>query len=197
MIVKYLWQQGDVPPHVRHAGNGMVDSGTLPPFTGDPIPGPMAQLSLGEGTYQYSLWVTDDEGSISEPTTVEFTVKTPTNYMPDAACEMQYVRDNAECVDCVCTPTAMMGCLDNYAACYSNPDPTFVMLCKAIVDCGLTKGCSGAACYTPALCQAEIMAGASYMGGVDCMGDPAVNPCAAASALSTCSTMGACMTACN
>jgi len=192
-IVKYLWLQTNVPGNVRYDA-GLANLNT---FTGDPMPVASPQVTLGEGTYQYSLWVTDDEDTISAPATVEFTIETPTTYMPDAACAAMYMSDMPECVDCVCTPTAMMGCYDNYAACYLNPDPMFVTLCRAIVDCAREKGCTGSACFTPALCQTEITAGVTYMGGMDCMGDPAVNPCAAASALGTCTSMGTCMNACN
>jgi hypothetical protein len=192
-IVKYLWLQTDVPANVRYDAGVM----NLATFTGDPMPVPMPQLSLGEGTYQYSLWVTDNEGVVSEPATVEFTIKTPVNYMPDAACAAMYMSAIPECVDCVCTPTASMGCLDAYTACYQNADPMFVTLCKAIVDCAREKGCTGMACFTPALCQAEITAGVTYMGGTNCDGLPAENPCAASKALGECTSMGTCMSACN
>jgi hypothetical protein len=193
-IVKYLWLQTDVPPNVRYDAGVM----NLNSFTGDPMPVASPQVMLGEGTYQYSLWVTDNEGVVSEPATVEFTVKTPTNYMPDPACKMNYMSDIPECVDCVCTPTAMMGCLDNYNACYLNADPMFVTLCTAVVSCAREKGCTGQACYT-AGCGPQIDAAAGYMGGelADCQGDPALNPCAASAQLGACTSMGACMTACN
>jgi hypothetical protein len=191
-VAKYTWYRTDLPPNVRYDA-GVMDI----PTEGDLMPVAAPQVMLGEGSYQYSLWVTDDEDMISEPATVEFTIKTPTNYMPDATCAAMYMSAIPECVDCVCTPTASMGCLDNFAACYQNPDPMFVTLCKAIVDCAREKGCVGAGCFMPALCQAEITAGVTYMGGTDCMGDPAVNPCAAASAIGTCTSMGTCMAACN
>jgi hypothetical protein len=196
-IVKSLWLQTDVSNAVRY---GLGDAGALGPFMGDPMAVASPQLSLGEGTYQYSLWVTDDEDAISAPATIEFTIEMPTSYMPDATCKMNYPSGNPECADCVCTPTAMMGCLDDYTACYMNADPAFVMLCKAIVDCAAAKGCKGSMCFTPELCQTEITAGVTYMGGTDCMGDPAVNPCAAASKLGQCAgSMGAsnCLNACN
>lgn len=199
-IVKYLWLQTDVPNDVRY---GLGDAGALGPFMGDPPPVASPQLSLGEGTYQYSVWVTDDEDAISEPATIEFTVKTPSNYMPDAACKAAYMSDIPECVDCVCTPTAMMGCLDNYTACYVNADPTFVMLCTAIIDCSRMVGCAGSACYT-AGCGTQIDAAAMYMGGTlaSCADASLVttNPCSAASQLGQCAgSMGAgnCLNACN
>ncbi len=55
------------------------------------------------------------------------------------------------------------------------------------------KNCAGAACYTAALCMAEIDAAATYMGGaLASCGDRSMddtNPCAAASSIAACSTM--------
>jgi hypothetical protein len=195
-VASYRWLQTDVSNIERYAGNGLVDAGTLPPFAGDPPAGPAPSVSLGEGTYQYSLWVTDDEGAVSEPATVEFTIKTPTNYMPDAMCKMNYMSAIAECVDCVCTPTAMMGCLDNYNACYLNTDAMFVTLCTAIVNCAREKGCTGMACNAADKCMAEITAGATYMGAMACTGPAATDPCSAARELGACTSMGTCMAAC-
>lgn len=195
-IVKHLWLNTGVPASERYDAGVM----NINMYTGDPMPVAAPPLMLGEGSYQFSLWVTDDEDMISEPATLEFTIKTPTNYMPDATCAAMYMSAIPECVDCVCTPTAMMGCLDNFAACYQNPDPMFVTLCTAVVSCALEKGCTSTACYTPALCGPEIDAAATYMGGTlaDCsMGDAATNPCAASAQLGACTSMGTCMAACN
>lgn len=197
-IASFLWLQTDVSNAERYAGNGLVDSGALPMYAGDPMPVAQPQLSLGEGSYQFTLWVTDDDKMTSTPATVAFTIETPTSYMPDPTCAMNYVSMVEGCSDCVCTPTAMMGCLDNYTACYANADPMFVTLCKAVVDCALAVPCSGQACYTGG-CMAEIDAAAAYMGGTlaSCQGDAAANPCAAASQLGACTSTGTCMAACN
>lgn len=200
-IVKYLWLQTDVPPNARYDAGVMnlaTSAGDPMTFTDDPMPVPSPQVTLGEGHHQFSLWVTDDEDTISAPATLEFTIETPAIFMPDATCKAMYMSAIPECVDCVCTPTAMMGCLDDFAACYQNADPTFVTLCTAIVDCARTMGCTGSACYT-AGCMAQIDAAAAYNGGAlaDCQGDPALNPCAASAVLGVCSATGSCMTACN
>jgi hypothetical protein len=193
-IVKYLWLQTDVPANVRNDA-GITSMAT---FAGDPPPEQSPQVTLGEGHYQYSLWVTDDEGTISAPATLEFTIETPTTFMPDPVCAMTYMSAIPECVDCVCTPNAMMGCLDSFTACYQNADPMFVTLCTAVVDCARMMGCTGSACYT-AGCMAQIDAAATYMGGTlaDCQGDAALNPCAASAQLGACtSAMGTCVAAC-
>jgi hypothetical protein len=195
-IVKFLWLDSDAPPSARYDA-GIMDLNT---FTGDPMPAPSPQVTLGEGHHQFSLWVTDDEGAISAPATLEFTIETPSVFMPDPACKMTYMSAIPECVDCVCTPTAMKGCLDNYNACYLNPDPMFVTLCKAIVDCAREKSCVSTACYTPALCGPQIDAAAAYNGGVlaDCQSTAPTNPCAASAQLGACTSlaMGACVPSC-
>lgn len=194
-IVSYTWLQTDVSPGVRYSFP--TDAGTPAAFTGDPPPGPVTQVLFnGPATAQYSLWVTDDDGADSEPAVVDLEVATP--FMPDAACLAAYPNPNATCADCVCTPNAMMGCFDEYAGCFMNADPTFATLCTAVIQCGLTAGCKGSACYTGG-CMAEIDAAATHMGGTlaDCSaGDPAVSPCRAANVLGACTNMTSCATAC-
>lgn len=64
-IVKYEWRSGNLDP----------DAGTV--F--GPTPKPVAQpkVTLGEGTWRFVLWVTDNKGKISNPDTVEFVVGKP------------------------------------------------------------------------------------------------------------------------
>jgi len=195
-VVSYLWLK-DVSNAERY---GLGDAGMLPPFASDPVPGQTSQLSLGEGTYRYSLWVTDNEKLTSDPATVSFTIETPTTYMPDAMCVEGYTSTNPRCEECVCTPSAMMGCLESYQVCFQNQDAMFLTLCSAVVSCALRVGCTGQGCYTAAFCMAEIDAAATYMGGTlaDCAApDAASSPCAAATQLGTCSSAGACMVACS
>ena len=197
-ITKYFWLQTDVPNATRYAGNPYNDAG--PPFAGDPMAIASPTVTLGEGTYQYSLWVTDDGKLTSDPATVELTIETPTMYMPNAACVTGYASDTPSCGDCVCTPAAMTGCLESYQVCFENADPMFAMLCKAVVACAQAVGCTGSGCYTPTLCGPQIDAASTYMGGTlaDCQApDAASNPCAASAQLGVCSSTGTCMVACN
>lgn len=194
-ITQYLWLDTTVSNAVRY---GFADAGT-PAFAGDPPPVQSPQLMLGEGEYQYSVWVTDNEKMTSEPATLSFTIVTPTMYMPDAACVTGYASAEPRCGECVCTPAAMTGCLETYQVCFENADPMFATLCSAVVACAQAKGCSGSACYMGG-CMAEIDAASTYMGGTlaDCAAaDPGANPCAAASQLGACSSTGTCMVACN
>jgi len=49
----------------------------LPPYMGDPQPIATPQLALAAGSYQYSVWVTDDDNMTSEPATLAFTIGAP------------------------------------------------------------------------------------------------------------------------
>jgi hypothetical protein len=196
-IVDYRWMAGDIPSSVRYAGNGMVDGGGAGPFTGDPAAGPMAQVALPEGEFKYSLWVLDNDGYASRPATVTATVETPSNYMPDATCMADYPNPNTSCAECVCSPMSSMGCLELYNNCYKNADPTFAMLCGAIITCAIGGNCVGTACYAAApLCMTQIDAAATYMGGTlsNCsMGEMTSNPCRAANLLGACTNFDAMM----
>jgi hypothetical protein len=180
----------------------------FPAVAGDPAPTVTSTVMLGEGEYSFSLWVTDDRKMVGGPSIVSFTIKTPSNYMPDATCSAGYMNDSMDCKDCVCSPNSTTGCLEQWQACFANSDAMFVTLCKAVVDCAVANSCSGAACYTAAFCMTQIDAAATYMGGAlaDCsMGSAMTNPCAAASQFGACTaaaepsdTMpGACGMLCN
>ncbi len=209
-IVSALWLATDASPTERYAGNGLVDSGTLTAFAADPAPGIQSIVTLGEGTYQYSVWVTDDGKLTSEPATIMFTVAAPSPYDPEPACVTGYARpEPVGCDACVCSPMMRTGCLETYNACFANADPMFTMLCTAVVACAVGVQCTGPACYT-AGCGAQIDAAATYMGRVltDCAtDDPATNPCTAASRLGACTgttmdamgapVVGTCAAACD
>jgi len=206
-IVAVRWLRTDVSAAQRYSPDGFEDGGTAPQFVGDPPATGTADVTLIEGTYRYSLWVFDNDRAASKPASVKLVVKTPSMYMPDATCTAAYANPVADCNDCVCTPNAMNGCLEDFQACENNPDPTFAMLCKALVDCAVAVKCMGAACYTAGGCMAQIDAAAGYMGGdlskCSDMATPASgNPCRAATLLGACSggtadMPGACFNACN
>jgi hypothetical protein len=208
-IIKYLWLRTGISPQERYADAGVpIPQGMLvapPAYAGDPMPIAAPQVPLEEGEHQYSLWVTDNENEVGGPATLTFSIETPSVYMPDMACLAGYT-NTPGCEECVCTPAAMTGCLETYKTCFENADEMFKMLCTAVVNCGLTNGCTGTACYTGP-CMAEITAAAAYMGGDVLMGScggttmPATNPCQAASQLSACSNTiegvaGICANAC-
>ena len=185
-IDKYEWRRTDVSAAAR---NGTVDGGV--PFEGDPKSGQTATVVLGEGSYRFTLYVTDDDGVLGTPVSVSLTVMTALLYNPDAECVAAYEGANADCEACVCAPPEEDGCLDLFDNCFNNADATFSTLCKAVYDCGIAKSCLGSACYAAPLCMAEIDAAATYMGGTlancsDAATAPTANPCRAVSTLSGC-----------
>jgi hypothetical protein len=141
--------------------------------------------------------VTDNKGAVSSPASVTLKVG---GFSPDATCGAAYMQPNMDCHDCTCTPNAMGGCLDEANNCLNNTDPTFKMLCTAVVNCAVMKKCSGTACYTAANCMMEIDAAGGFMGGsvASCQMPmmAMTNPCAASVALATCQMSSMCTDAC-
>jgi hypothetical protein len=185
-IAKYQWVRTDIPASVR---NGTADGGVA--FESDPGNGQTATVMLGEGSYRFTLFVTDDDGAIGTPVSASFSIATIVLFEADPACVATYEGVNADCESCVCAPQAMNGCLDLANNCLDNADPMFSTLCKAVLDCGTANGCLGSACYAPDKCMAEIDTAAGYMGGTlascqDATMAPEDNPCRAITLFSTC-----------
>lgn len=186
-ITKYEWLRTDVPGSVR---NGLVDGGA--PFEGDPGSGAKATVVLEEGTYRFTLYVTDDDGVLGTPVSVSFSIETLLEYVGDPACMDTYEGANPECEACVCATAEMGGCFDLFDNCFNNADPMFSELCVAVLECGVANACTGAACYTPTFCMAQIDAAATYMGGAgtpecsDLANEAGDNPCRAINLFSSC-----------
>jgi hypothetical protein len=185
-VAKYEWLRTDVPASVR---NGTADGGA--PFEGDPDAREQATVVLDQGSYRFTLFVTDDDGAIGVPASVAFSIEVASLYDPDPACVAAYEEPVAGCEPCVCSPPEMNGCLDLWDTCMNNADTMFSELCKGVFDCGIANACTGAACYTADKCAAQIDAASMYMGGtiaacndVTMMAD--ANPCRAVSLLSSC-----------
>jgi hypothetical protein len=178
-IVSYKWLETDVPASARFPDGGAA-------FTGDPGNNSQVQVTLSAGKKRYSLWVMDDKGLISAPSTVVVQIGPPPP-VPDMACAAAYMNPKKTCNDCACAPKAMMGCLDEFKACEMNADKDFAAKCTAVVKCALAKNCSGAACYVAGVCMTEIDM-ASGGDATTCMGDPTMNACAAATTFGTCTT---------
>jgi hypothetical protein len=185
-IAKYEWLRTDVPAAVR---NGTADGGV--PFDGDPDARERATVVLDQGSYRFTLFVTDDGGAIGTPASVAFSIEIPSLFDPDAACVAAYEGPNDDCEQCVCSAAEMNGCLDLWDNCMNNADAMFSSLCKAVYDCGIANACLGTACYAPDKCSTQIDAAAAYMGGTlascsDAATPPEGNPCRAVSTLSGC-----------
>jgi hypothetical protein len=185
-IEKYEWRRTDVTGAQRRGG---ADAG----FDGDPPARRRVTLSLGEGSYRFTLFVTDKHGAVSVPASVSFRIEELALYTPDEDCLADYDANapNDDCAACVCANAEMGGCLDLFNNCVNNDDAMFSQLCVAVFECGIANNCLGSACYAPALCMAEIDAAATYMGGAlgDCNAAgtaPEDNPCRGVSLLSQC-----------
>jgi hypothetical protein len=199
-ITDFIWMRTD--------SSLQPDSGVgTAPTEGGPMNGATTTVTLlAAGDYQFSLWVRDDDGEVSAPSTVKLTLETP--YMPDAACLGYYKQSNEPCQQCLCQPNAMGGCLDELGRCLANTDPAYTTLCAALVACSVAKGCKGTMCgpsgasiYTADTCMAEVdAAGAFTMGGnvgtcsMTAMAD--ANPCAGASAITPCTMASPCKAIC-
>lgn len=88
----------------------------------------------------------------------------PPSFTPDAMCLSKYPNPNLQCAMCVCSPGSpgTPGCFELYDNCYDNADPTYAMLCGALVTCMIETGCVGSACYAPQQCMTEIDAAAMH-----------------------------------
>ncbi|MGD8862893.1 MAG: hypothetical protein PVI30_22965 [Myxococcales bacterium] len=172
-ITGYQWLKTDVAAADRMGGAEEYDEN-----------GATLQVTLGLGTHRFSLWVSDDEGAVSSPASVNVVVTSA------AACLTIYSSDVPGCAECMCQASAEMGggCRDEINLCLANPDEKFQGLCQMIVDCAATTGCSAEACYLPDTCMMEIdTATADYGGVASCSGSPAPeSPCAASSAIAAC-----------
>jgi hypothetical protein len=94
-VVKYQWLSGN-------AGAADAGGGRLGP---DPEDIARPTVTVGEGTWRFVLWVSDNKGKVSEPDTVTFTVgKPPATSDPKvAACVADVIPSvPAACATCVC-----------------------------------------------------------------------------------------------
>lgn len=170
-----------------YAGPG-PDGGAAPePFT-DLGTGATASVTLGLGTWRFSLWVTDADGVIGEPFTMTIVVQEPSLFEPDEACVAKYKHSNPLCIQCACQPNAIGGCLDEINTCYDTP--SLMGLCQKVIDCAGRVACAGSGCYNATLCMAEIDEAAA--GNLGACNDPAVDPtenaCRASAVIAPCET---------
>jgi PKD repeat protein len=59
------------------------------------------------GIYAFNLWVTDDDGSVSEPDTIKFTVGSAVDPAVMACVESVFPDVTPECAECMCSKGAM------------------------------------------------------------------------------------------
>ena len=182
-IEAYKWRRTDVPA----GGDAGATAGI-----GDPKAGEKTTVTLEEGTYRFTLYITDNDGALGAPASVSLTVETPVLFEGDPECLTTYEGANEDCTACVCAEQGELGgCYDLYDNCFNNADTMFSDLCVGVLNCGVDHACLGAACYAADKCMVEIDAASQYMGGTiascnDATLMPEDNPCRAITVFSNC-----------
>jgi hypothetical protein len=102
-IVAYQWLSATLAPD---GGMQLPDGATMlrfvPPGAPPNWPGTAAQpqVELGQGTWSFSLWVTDNQGAVSQPDTITITVGVD----PVKQCADNVVStEPAACSQCLCS----------------------------------------------------------------------------------------------
>jgi hypothetical protein len=110
-ITAYLWLSGTPAPEggaelPKEAG---VEHRWIPP--GAPVNWPGTSVSpkvdLGEGIWSFTLWVTDNEGAISAPSTITITVGMVTNPAVQMCADAVVQTEPESCRQCLCMQGAM------------------------------------------------------------------------------------------
>ena len=76
-----------------------VPPGAPPNWPGDSV---SPQVELGEGIWSFTLWVVDNEGAISAPSTITVTVGMVTNPAVQQCADAVVATESASCRQCVC-----------------------------------------------------------------------------------------------
>jgi hypothetical protein len=147
------------------------------------------QVELGEGIWSFSLWVTDNQGAVSQPDTIKITVGQVVDPAVTQCAANVLPTEPAACSMCLCSQTGTQGDMCRAAVtadkcdqscwnlinCVAGNCPDFAKMAAMMppdYSC-LTTNCSaylsgstGATPATPCFtaCTAECM-GVSYMGG--------------------------------
>jgi hypothetical protein len=109
-IVAYHWLSGtlaDGGTELPDEGGTMlrwVPPGAAPNWPGD---GEMPQVQLGEGIWSFVLWVVDNHGSISAPSTVTVTIGNVVNPVVQQCAQAVLASEPESCRQCVCMQSAM------------------------------------------------------------------------------------------
>lgn len=164
-ITKYQWLSGD---------KGMA---TGPKRGMDPMDIAQPVVTLGQGTFTFVLWVTDDQGVVSQPNSVMLTVGAidPANDPAVLECAsnvLDMVTD--PCKMCICTQNADCRAKVVETACDEN--------CWGLISCIATNCPNFAAmaammdysCFTAAGCTAFIAGQTAATAA-----GPCITPCAA------------------
>jgi hypothetical protein len=150
-------------------GNRVVPAGA-PEDWPDDVAQP--KVTLSEGEYAFVLWVKDEKGVVSQPSTLKVTVRTPLDPAVQACVTKVYPEISSSCKACVCGVNEMcQTTLTTATVC----DAT----CWGLISCIATKCPGYAANPTDTSCLvamcSDVLGGAAGAR----MAGPCVTPCAA------------------
>jgi hypothetical protein len=155
-------------------GNRVVPAGA-PEDWPDDVAQP--KVTLSEGEYAFVLWVTDEKGVVSPPSTLKVTVRTPLDPAVEACTMKVYPEISSSCKACVCgvnemcrttlttatvcdaTCWGLLSCIATKCPSYAtNPMDTSCLLnmCSDVLG-GATGARMAAPCVTPCAAQCRSM----------------------------------------
>jgi hypothetical protein len=182
-VASYRWLSGTLAPEggTELPGEGGVmhrwaPAGSPPNWPGDAV---RPQVELGEGIWSFTLWVVDNEGAISAPSTITITVGMVTNPVVQQCADAVVDTESASCRQCLCmqgdmcraavVATACDQTCWNLVNCVAAHCPDFAAMAAKMDYSCLTASCaayvSGSTGATPVApcvnaCTAECMSGA-------------------------------------
>jgi hypothetical protein len=134
-IASYRWFSGTLAPDggTELPGEGGLLHRWVPPGAPTNWPGTSVspKVDLGEGIWSFTLWVVDNEGAISAPSTITVTVGMVTNPVVQQCADAVVDTEPASCRQCVCMQSDMCRAAVIMSAC----DQT----CWDLVNCVAAK----------------------------------------------------------
>jgi hypothetical protein len=187
-IASYHWLSGTLAPD---GGTNLPDEGGVlhrwvPPGEAPNWPGTSVspQVELGMGAWSFTLWVVDNEGAISAPSTITVTVGMVTTPAVQQCADAVIATEPASCRQCVCSQgpkcaaAVIMSACDktcwDLVNCVAAHCPDFTAMAAKMDYSCLTGNCSayvaGATAATPVgpcfnACPKECMSGGAGDGG--------------------------------
>jgi hypothetical protein len=188
-IASYRWLSGTLAPD---GGTDLPNEGGVlhrwvPPGEPSNWPGTSVspQVELGMGAWSFTLWVVDNEGAISAPSTITVTVGMVTTPAVQQCADAVIATEPASCRQCVCSQgtkcaaAVIMSACDqtcwDLVNCVASHCPDFTAMAAKMDYSCLTASCSayvaGATAATPVgpcfnACPTECMSGSADGGSV-------------------------------
>ncbi|HLK37873.1 MAG TPA: hypothetical protein VKU41_14025 [Polyangiaceae bacterium] len=180
-ITAYRWLSGTLAPD---GGTVLPDGGVelrwLPPDAAPDWPGNTAQpqVELGQGIWYFTLWVTDNQGAVSNPDTIKITIGNVVDPVVQQCADAVVSTEPEACRQCLCkqsdmcraavVATACDATCWNLVNCIAANCPNFAMMqamgdysCVTANCSAYTGGASGATPVAPCFsaCTSECAGG--------------------------------------